>query len=69
MRYLPIKVPKKEKGPQKCSPTADQLQRGSLARGKNPQTDGCNTQGNKTPMRGKAKEVGNVQRQGDVAGK
>lgn len=39
MTYFPLKVSKKEKGPQKWSPTADQLQRGSLARGKNPQTD------------------------------
>lgn len=37
--YFPVKVSRKEKGPQKWSPTADQLQRGSLARGKNPQTD------------------------------
>lgn len=60
---------KKGKGTTKMVTYSRSVTKGELSKRQKSTNRCCNTQGNKKPMRGNAKEVGNVQRQGDVGGK
>lgn len=59
---------KKGKGTTKMVTYSRSVTKGELSKRQKSTNRCCNTQGNKKPMRGNAKE-GNVQRQGDVGGK